>query len=275
MCAGCAAKALAVSNSCPSCRAPLSGAQANISMRGLIESVCAAEPGRMRAVVDTMELDVAELALAGHLERIAQERTGPTIHVPLAAPAGEAAAVLDAAGRLEAICRREAAQEQQAAEEEAAMEHVNALFEASREGSVDIVREMLVGNADVHDNGGYSPLRFAAQQGHSEVVSELLGAGADVDSSGFFLLYVPAWKGHIEVFELLLGANADVDQERKGPLHWTCQFGNSARKSCGFCFRRARSSAHRAPRNLCILLRGSGLGRDSKASAWGGPEQED
>lgn len=47
-------------------------------MREMIESVCAAEPSRGRGLEETTELDVAELALDGHLERIARQRSGTT-----------------------------------------------------------------------------------------------------------------------------------------------------------------------------------------------------
>jgi len=76
MCAGCASKALAVSDRCPTCRAPVEGAQPNLAMRGMIESVCSAEPSRKRKVEETVELDRDELALAGHVDRIVTQRGG-------------------------------------------------------------------------------------------------------------------------------------------------------------------------------------------------------
>ena len=63
LCAGCAAKALAVSDRCPSCRAPVQDAKPNTAMRSLIESVCAAEPGRKRKREETLELDLDEQVL--------------------------------------------------------------------------------------------------------------------------------------------------------------------------------------------------------------------
>eukprot|EP00658_Telonema_sp_P-2_P076721 TRINITY_DN6775_c0_g1_i1.p2 TRINITY_DN6775_c0_g1~~TRINITY_DN6775_c0_g1_i1.p2 ORF type:complete len:105 (+),score=34.15 TRINITY_DN6775_c0_g1_i1:197-511(+) len=62
--------------------------------------------------------------------------------------------------------------------------------------------------------GRYTPLSFAAQNGHTEVVRELLGAGAEVDKAaenGATPLSFAAQNGHTEVVKELLGAGAEVD----------------------------------------------------------------
>ena len=66
------------------------------------------------------------------------------------------------------------------------------------------------------DENGITPLCAACNSGHSEVVTTLLAANADVDqadtTSGLSPLYIACWKGHTEVGTKLLAANANVNQ---------------------------------------------------------------
>ena len=77
---------------------------------------------------------------------------------------------------------------------------------------------MLAAGADVNQakTDGATPLFIAAQNGHAEVVAQLLAAGADVNkapTSGFYseatALYIAAQYGHTEVVEQLIAHGAD------------------------------------------------------------------
>ena len=100
-------------------------------------------------------------------------------------------------------------------------EHAAPLIDAARHGcaAAVYVDALLGGGANVEepktDGSGATPLFIACQQGHVEVVSELLGAGAAVDrvnSDGYSPLYMACLEGHAEVAPVLLGAGAAVDK---------------------------------------------------------------
>ena len=81
---------------------------------------------------------------------------------------------------------------------------------------------------------GQTPLSWAGEKGHLEVVKLLLGAGAKVDSKddryGQTPLSWAAENGHLEVVKLLLGAGANVnskdDKYGRTPLSWAGYHGH-------------------------------------------------
>jgi ankyrin repeat protein len=98
---------------------------------------------------------------------------------------------------------------------------------ASRAGSIAVVRALLARGARVDgkdDRRGQSALMWAAAEGHANVVSALIDAGADVHtrlSSGFTPLLFAVREGRTNVVRLLLRAGADVNEpvpagQRKG-----------------------------------------------------------
>jgi ankyrin repeat protein len=96
------------------------------------------------------------------------------------------------------------------------------LHYAAADGDTNRVRELLASGADSNaaDGAGWTPLHFAAQQGAAEVISLLLGAGAVVDSrdsSGNtpLLRAVFESRGQGEVIRLLRQAGADPYVENK------------------------------------------------------------
>jgi ankyrin repeat protein len=75
-------------------------------------------------------------------------------------------------------------------------------------------------------NGGFTPLHFAAREGQIGAVRALLAAGADVDAiaaDGKNVLGLAIYNGHYELASLLIEAGADVNQpdaEEFPPLFW-------------------------------------------------------
>ena len=94
------------------------------------------------------------------------------------------------------------------------------LFIASQEGHVDVVRQLLLReDADVNlaENNGATPLYIASQEGHVDVVRQLLAASADVNqasNSGATPLGIARLSGHGEVVKLLLDAVAIASYRR-------------------------------------------------------------
>jgi ankyrin repeat protein len=108
--------------------------------------------------------------------------------------------------------------------EEMTQEQIDrALLEAAKNGDEAAVRELLEANANVNqaDNGGRTPLYFAAWRGHTQVVEELLLAGANVnlaDNNGYTPLYRSVQEGHAGVVDVLTkhAANTNMSPHRGG-----------------------------------------------------------
>ena len=95
------------------------------------------------------------------------------------------------------------------------------LYLAARQGSVDIVINMLEQGADINwtKNSGCTPLHIASQNGHVKVVSVLLEQGPDIDKAtddGCTPLYVASENGHVEVVRMLLEHGADINKAANG-----------------------------------------------------------
>jgi len=102
-----------------------------------------------------------------------------------------------------------------------------ALAFAADTGSANAA-EFLVGmgaNVNAHNNRGWTPLHFAAQNGHNDVATILIEAGADLELRAMFYhswdyeckpcnstaLQIAISKGHDEVVGSLVAAGADVE----------------------------------------------------------------
>lgn len=84
---------------------------------------------------------------------------------------------------------------------------------AARSGDLKKVKSLLKGNATIQDKFS---LIWAAQDGHNQVVSELIQAGVDVNSksaaSGTHALALACQNGHLGIVQALIEAGADVNE---------------------------------------------------------------
>ncbi|MDF1655227.1 MAG: ankyrin repeat domain-containing protein [Coxiellaceae bacterium] len=98
---------------------------------------------------------------------------------------------------------------------------IKELYDAARDGNVEAVNTFIADGVDVNQVGsrtGATPLYIAAQEGHADVVGQLLAADADVERAfinGSTALFIAAQQGHEEVVALLLLAKADFNQARE------------------------------------------------------------
>ncbi|XP_049910413.1 ankyrin repeat domain-containing protein 29 isoform X3 [Epinephelus moara] len=113
------------------------------------------------------------------------------------------------------------------------MDGATALFLAAQEGHVNVIRQLLSSGAKVNQarEDGTAALWMAAQMGHSEVVRVLLLRGADRDADrqdGSTALFKAAYKGHNSVIEELLKFSPSVGLLKNGStaLHAAVMGGN-------------------------------------------------
>jgi ankyrin repeat protein len=100
------------------------------------------------------------------------------------------------------------------------------IHEAVGTGNIEAVKKHLAAGTDVNANdGGWTPLWYAADEGHKEIVELLIAKGADVNAKNkgdVTPLYGAARSGRKEVAELLIAKGADVnarDDVGRIPLH--------------------------------------------------------
>ncbi len=99
-------------------------------------------------------------------------------------------------------------------------DNANALYFCSREGHLEEVQLLLSEGARIDKiaSDGFNPIQLAAQNGHIDVLKELLITDTEeefvnksVKSSGVTPLYLAAMHGHVEIVELLLAKEAHPD----------------------------------------------------------------
>jgi ankyrin repeat protein len=108
------------------------------------------------------------------------------------------------------------------------------IHDAAKCGDVEKVKSLLMDNpACVYDRKrGWTPLHWAAFNGHKDTADLLLASKADVnaaDGNAQTPLLFAAWKGHFTVAELLLAKGASVNAKSSNgvrPLHLAA--------ACGF-----------------------------------------
>jgi len=93
------------------------------------------------------------------------------------------------------------------------------LIESARLSDIDGVKAALAAGANVHA-GDDAALRWAALNGHAEMVSRLLAAGANVHADHDDALRWSAYYGHAEMVNLLLVAGANIHANNDQALYW-------------------------------------------------------
>src|SRR5438045_5390865 len=81
---------------------------------------------------------------------------------------------------------------------------------------------------------GQTPLSWAADKGHVDVVKLLLNANANIEAADKYVRTPLSWaaeKGHVDVVKLLLNANANIEatdnEYGRTPLTWAAWNGNA------------------------------------------------
>jgi ankyrin repeat protein len=109
------------------------------------------------------------------------------------------------------------------------------LFTACGNGHTEIASALLAAGAKVNQAGdwGYTPLSFACQEGHTETATALIAAGAKVNQArddGVTPLFIACQEGHTETAAALIAAGAKVNQAMDGgstPLYIACGKGHT------------------------------------------------
>lgn len=92
-----------------------------------------------------------------------------------------------------------------------------AIHDAARAGDAQTIRALLKDNPDLvssQDDNGYTPLHWAAKEGHRDVATSLLASKADVNAKdifGYTPLHWAAQHDDKDLTELLLASKADVN----------------------------------------------------------------
>ena len=102
---------------------------------------------------------------------------------------------------------------------------MNELRIACENGNIDVIQRFINDGFDINqelDEYGWTPLIFASDNGHKEIVEMLMRAGADIekaDKYGWTPLIVAINNGHKEIVEILIRAGADIEKANK--YGWT------------------------------------------------------
>jgi ankyrin repeat protein len=111
------------------------------------------------------------------------------------------------------------------------------LMKAALNGHLAVVERLLLLGADANlaDKGGYQALHLAASRNHLAIAALLLANGAQLDTQertqGFSPLIWAAKEGHLQMVDYLLmaGANASLqDHQGKTALDWARQMQHQA-----------------------------------------------
>ncbi|MBA3771283.1 MAG: ankyrin repeat domain-containing protein [Ramlibacter sp.] len=108
------------------------------------------------------------------------------------------------------------------------------LYVALRDSSLKAAEALIAwpkSNVEVRTAQDESPLMMAALKGHLELVRKLIDRGADVNKTGWTPLHYAATNGHMPVIDLLLENHAYIDAESPNgttPLMMAAHYGTPA-----------------------------------------------
>ncbi len=111
---------------------------------------------------------------------------------------------------------------------------LSGLYLALREPSPKVAQTLIDWprtNVEIRTAQDESPLMMACLKGELELAKRLIGRGADVNKPGWTPLHYAATNGHLAVMELLFANNAYIDAESPNgttPLMMAAQYGSTA-----------------------------------------------
>jgi ankyrin repeat protein len=111
---------------------------------------------------------------------------------------------------------------------------LSGLYLAVREPSPKVAQVLIdwpKTNVEIRTAQDESPLMMACLKGELDLAKKLIARGADVNKPGWTPLHYAATNGHLEVMELLFANNAYIDAESPNgttPLMMAAQYGSTA-----------------------------------------------
>jgi uncharacterized protein len=111
---------------------------------------------------------------------------------------------------------------------------LSGLYLALREPSPKVAQVLIAWpktNVELRTDHDESPLMMACLRGELELAKELIDRGADVNKPGWTPLHYAATNGHLDIMELLFANSAYIDAESPNgttPLMMAAQYGSAA-----------------------------------------------
>jgi ankyrin repeat protein len=111
---------------------------------------------------------------------------------------------------------------------------LSGLYLALRDSSLKAAQALIdwpKTNVEIRTRHDESPLMMACLKGHLELARKLIARDADVNKTGWTPLHYAATNGHVAIIELLLEEHAYIDAESPNgttPLMMAAQYGSSA-----------------------------------------------
>jgi len=100
-----------------------------------------------------------------------------------------------------------------------------ALRFAALNGHLEVVKYLVQLGANIHADNDYA-LRWSALNGHLEVLKYLVQLGANIHAENDYALRFAAGKGHLEVLKYLISLGADIHAYHDFALRWAAGNGH-------------------------------------------------